>query len=443
MKLLIEKVIVGGQGLARMPEGSGKHSGMRVFVPFTLPGEVIDAAFTEEHKDHCVGEARQIEHASEFRVDAPCPWFGVCGGCQLQHSSYIYQVDLKRAILAESLTRAGIRDLPQISVLTGEPFGYRNRIRLQVQAGSPFAIGYRKAKSHVLTAIEHCMISAPVLDQCIAALRRLGASGLIPAGTAELELFTNHDQSELLLAAWNAHSDSSQQPAYTALFEQLKEEIASLAGAVVLPTEHRKGNAPQRLLHWRKESLRYSVAGRKYTVSNGSFFQVNATLLDRFVEEVTRQPEDLERSVTAWDLYAGVGLFSLALAERFDRVRAVESSPSALKDLGENLRNTSTPFVNSTTLRFLEHAVEQITQRREPAPDLVVLDPPRAGAGVEACKLLARCNPRRIVYVSCDPATLGRDLTALIQSGYHLQELKLVDMFPQTHHLETIATLYR
>ena len=192
-------------------------------------------------------------------------------------------------------------------------------------------------------------------------------------------------------------------------------------------------------MQWGLQSLRYTVTAREYTVSLGSFFQVNSTLLDHFVEDATSS----EKSACAWDLYAGVGLFSLALTERFERVLAVESSPSACNDIRLNLQGTKAMPIRSTTLRFLQQAVQQIVERREPAPDLVLLDPPRVGAGIDACNLLARCNPRRIVYVSCDPATLGRDLAALIQSGYRLHRLQLVDMFPQTHHLETIATLYR
>ena len=177
------------------------------------------------------------------------------------------------------------------------------------------------------------------------------------------------------------------------------------------------------------------MAGREYTVSLGSFFQVNCTLLDTFVAAVVGD----ESGHCAWDLYAGVGLFSLALTQRFERVVAVESSPSACKDLRKNLLGTNAQTVSSTTLHFLQQAMK----RGKDAPDLILLDPPRAGVGVEACDLLARCNARRIVYVSCDPATLGRDLAALVQSGYRLQRLQLVDMFSQTHHLETIATLQR
>ena len=439
MKLTIEKVIYGGQGLARAPEGSVPHGGMRVFVPFTLPGEIVEAAITEEHRGYCVGEAQQIQRASEFRAEPPCPWFGACGGCQLQHSLYQYQVKMKREMLAESLTRAGLRELPPISVLTGESLGYRNRIRLQVQTKPDFSIGYRKAKSHLLTAIDHCMIAAPLLEKCIVAARGLGQQGVVPTETQEMELFTNHDQSELLVTIWTRPHPRFEQNLYTDLFQQLQQEIPQLSGAAVFPAEKDRGSAARPVTQWGQQSLHYTVAARVYTVSLGSFFQVNATLLDRFMENVTNS----QAGACAWDLYAGVGLFSLALTERFERVVAVESSPSACKDLRGNLQNTNAEPISSTTLRFLQQAVQQITERREPAPDIVLLDPPRAGVGIDACNLLARCNARRIVYVSCDPATLGRDLAALIQSGYRLHRLQLVDMFPQTHHMETIATLHR
>ncbi|MEO6965024.1 MAG: TRAM domain-containing protein, partial [Acidobacteriaceae bacterium] len=141
MKLTIEKVVYGGQGLARIPADSGDRGGMSVFVPFTLPGEVVDVEITQQHRGYCIGEVREIVTASEFRVHPPCPWFGTCGGCQLQHSVYAYQVQLKQEMLLESLTRAGLRDLPPVALLTSEPWGYRNRVRLQVQARPEFSIG--------------------------------------------------------------------------------------------------------------------------------------------------------------------------------------------------------------------------------------------------------------------------------------------------------------
>ncbi len=433
MKLTIDKVIAGGQGLARMPAESGPQSGMKVFVPFTLPGEMVEAEITEQHRGYCVAAVRQVERASEFRVSPPCPWFGVCGGCQLQHSAYAYQVEMKREMLAESLTRAGVRELPEITSLRGAALGYRNRVRLQVQTRPEFAIGYRQAKSHRLTSIDRCPIAAPLLERCIAAIRALRDS--VPTDVMEMELFTNHDESELLLTLWIGQHSRFDSKAAMECFLKLQTEIPQLTGAVVVAAEEKPSHGTRPLLQWGLRSLQYRVAGRDYSVGVGSFFQVNASLLDTFVASVV----DEEHGECAWDFYAGDGLFSLVLAERFARVLAVESSPSSGKDLRRNLQGTAGVAVNSTTLEFLKKAA----QNKEPAPDLVVLDPPRAGAGVEVCRLLAACSPRRIVYVSCDPATLGRDLAALIQSGYRLQRLQLVDMFPQTGHLETIAKLAR
>jgi 23S rRNA (uracil1939-C5)-methyltransferase len=439
MKLTIEKVIYGGQGLARIPSDQGPQSGMRAFVPFTLPEEVVEAEITEEHRGYCVVEAREIERASEFRITPPCPWFGTCGGCQLQHATYAFQLELKHNMLAEALHRAGIRDLPPIQILAGAPFGYRNRIRLQMQLQPEFVIGYRHAKSHRLMAIDDCPIAAPLLDRCIRTIQKTGIQRKFPSDVRELELFTNHDQSELLMTLWVVGSSKFNENRYSELFGQMQAEIPQLRGAMLLAVEKSMPHATEPLLSWGQSTLRYRACGNEYIVSHRSFFQINATVLDEFVAAVT-----LGRSgVVAWDLYAGVGLFSRALAEQFRNVIAVESNSSACGDLQKNLHGTNAVAINSATYDFLRKTSRQVAERQTSAPDLILLDPPRAGAGVETCNLLARCNAPLILYVSCDPATLGRDLAVLIQSGYRLDCLQLVDMFPQTYHLETIATLQR
>ncbi|HTU50551.1 MAG TPA: 23S rRNA (uracil(1939)-C(5))-methyltransferase RlmD [Acidobacteriaceae bacterium] len=435
MKLTIEKVIYGGQGLARVPADDAVRGGLSVFVPFTLPGEVVEAEITQEHRGYSVANAQQIVESSEYRVMPPCPRFTTCGGCQLQHSAYLHQVELKREMLRETLARAGARGLPEIATLTGKPLRYRNRVRLQVQTRPEFSIGYRQAKSHRMTAIESCPIAAPLLERCIEIIRSLGMGDLVPVDAQEIEIFTNHDQSQLFVTIWARSHAGKREKAYQVFFENLQREIPQLLGAQMLAKENRKIRSPRPPLQWGGQSVNYRVAGREYTVSAGSFFQVNCTLVDEFVAAVT----DDETGGVVWDLYAGVGLFSVALAERFQRVVAVESSAVACKDLRHNLRGTRAEYVQASTMNFLRQAVE----RRQPAPDLVLLDPPRVGAGVEATKMLAELGPHRIVYVSCDPATLGRDLAALIQSGYRLLRLQLVDMFPQTYHMETIATLQR
>ncbi len=435
MKLTIEKVVYGGQGLARMPEDEEACGGIRVFVPFTLPGEIVEAEIAQQHRSYCVAEARQIAQASKFRATPSCPWFATCGGCQLQHGVYSYQVELKREMLSESLARAGVRELPAISLLAGEPLGYRNRIRLQAQTRPEFSIGYRQAKSHRMTSIDGCPVAAPLLERCIRVVRSLGSRVAFPAAVHEIEIFTNHDQSELFMTMWTRPQARIHQDACTVFFDMLQKEIPQLIGAQVIGAAQAKVHAGRPQMQWGRQKVSYRVAGREYMAGPGSFFQVNRTLLDEFVVAVTGD----ESGHLAWDLYAGVGLFSVALAERFQHVIAVESGPAACKDLRHNLRGSQAEYVHAPTLNFLRQAVE----RRQVAPDLVLLDPPRAGAGVEAAKLLANVGPRRIVYVSCDPATLGRDLAALIQSGYRLLRLQLVDMFPQTYHMETIATLGR
>ncbi len=439
MKLTIEKLIYGGQGLSRIPEGSGPDSGMRAFVPFTLPGEIVETKMLQEKKGYRVGELLQVELASRFRVVPSCPWFGTCGGCQLQHAEYAYQVEMKREMLAESLTRSGIRELPEITSLSGSPFSYRNRVRLQMQMQPEFAIGYRQTKSHRMVAIEYCPVAMPVLERCIAEVRSMGLGGEVPPAAQEIEVFTNNDQSQLLMTLWIGERLPFERVACLNFWTMLQKRIPQLTGAVALRTEQRSGRLASPLAQWGRHELNYRVAGRDYTVSIRSFFQINAILLDELVHAVIAE----ENGCCAWDLYAGAGLFSQPLAARFQQVVAVESSPQSIRDLRKNVPSNNCTAVESDTHDFLTKFVRQSAATRGSAPDLILLDPPRAGAGGEVCALLSACSPRRIVYVSCDPATLGRDLTLLIQSGYRLHRLQLVDMFPQTGHLETIAMLDR
>ncbi len=183
-----------------------------------------------------------------------------------------------------------------------------------------------------------------------------------------------------------------------------------------------------------RDGLLYAAAGTDYWVSRGGFFQVNRFLVDEMVRVVTEG----RRGRLAWDLYAGVGLFSRALARNFERIVAVEGDETAAADLGRALKGEGMRAVRASTAEFLRDAVVQ----RE-RPELVVMDPPRAGVGAEVCALLARVGAAEMVYVSCDPVTLSRDLKAMVDSGYRIKELHLVDMFPQTFHLETVAMLSR
>lgn len=437
MKLTVEKVVYGGLGLARIPAAEGARAGKRIFVPFTLPGEQVTADLREETRGHATGNLLQVEEASPLRTAPVCPHFMRCGGCHLQHATAAAQVGIKREVLRETLERAGVRRLPEISILQAGPLHYRNRMRLHVQMRPDFRIGQRGQKTHAIVPLEQCPIVAPVLERCLQSLRTLGAANAVPDGVTEMEFFCNHDASSVLLRAFAAQSDRQLLASCGAFFAALQMQMPELAGAALFLRNADRKAAPeaQALLRWKTQELAYRVGTRTYQVSIASFFQTNRLLLDDFVALVC----DGLHGQQAWDLYAGVGLFARVLAENFAHVTAVEASPASIRDLRHNLDGLSATIVPSTTAGFLRRALDQ----RAVSPDLVVVDPPRAGLGLGTAQLLARCRPQRIVYVSCDPATLSRDLGPLIESGHRLDRLHMVEMFPQTYHQETVAVLAR
>lgn len=422
MKLRIEKPIYGGAGLAR-------HEGKAIFVPFTLPGELVEARVTRDHGSYADAEFETVREASPHRTQPPCPYFGECGGCHYQHANYPYQLEIKLQILRETLGRAHLSDIPEIATLSAEPFGYRNRIRLHIDRATS-SLSYKRRTSHQNLPVDACPIAAPVLESALKSIQSVAASWQLGKHFTEIELLTNSTQSSVLLSLWTAASPQSASQQLATLSPQFHAQIPKLTGAAIFSAEQR-GHQSRLQAHSGNQSLIYPAAGHDYRVSLGSFFQVNRFLIDPLVEHVTGSSSDS----LAWDLYAGVGLFSAALASRFEQIVAVESAPSALRDLRHNLHGRAHRIAASSTLEFLRRA------RKEPTPDFVIVDPPRAGLGKEVTTLLAAVRPAHITYVSCDPATLSRDLKSLLDSGYHLKSLRMVDLFPQTFHLESVATL--
>ncbi|HXB63000.1 MAG TPA: 23S rRNA (uracil(1939)-C(5))-methyltransferase RlmD [Acidobacteriaceae bacterium] len=433
-KLRIEKAIYGGTSLARLPNGKA------AFVPLTLAGELVEARVTEQKRGYAQAEATAILEPAPERIAAPCRHYGLCGGCSYQHAEYAAQLGIKRGILEETLQRAGVTP-PAISVHSaerlGEQWGYRNRVRMHfTHEDGRLQLGYKQRRSNTIFAIAECPIAAPVLVRAALALAETLQDAAWIDEDMEAEFFCDSAESTLQIAILGEHSRTSTQD-FADTMMQMQQAVPELTGAgLYLRTEEEA--APHEIANWGENSLTLSVASHSYRVTRGAFFQTNRFLAEKLVELVTQ-----ERSgELVWDLYAGVGLFSLALAAHFARVVAVEAATPAVRDLQHNLAQAGEQHraIENTTLDFLKRTAAPSSKK---PPELIVLDPPRAGLGAEVCKLLAQVGAPEIVYVSCDPVTLSRDLAALIESGYQLQPMHMVDLFPQTFHLETVSVLRR
>ena len=436
-------MIYGGDGLAHLPADE-KGRGKAVFIPFVLSGEKIEATLTEQKPGFARAQAESILERSPHRIEPDCPHFGRCGGCHYQYSSYEHQLEIKKEILPETLKRTAKLDLSvDIQVHPSPPWNYRNRSRLQVQTVPAFRAGYFKMASHELLAVEECPISSALINRGIAALWQSGRDGKVPPGVDEVEFFANAEDTQLLVEV-SARPDS-RRAALRAWAEDFQSSMAEVTGVVVF-RDAPKGvpGTQEKLLTVGADHLTYRTARAAYRVSAGSFFQTNRYLTDELVKIVTQG----QSGEMALDLYAGVGLFSTALCD-MRHIISVESSQTSTADLAYNLSSNG-EAVRATIEEYLSEGAK--TRRfgkgavlPHPAykPDLAVVDPPRSGLGDRVARMLVTMGAPRVVYVSCDPVTLARDLVVLVAAGYRIEEVHLVDLFPQTYHLESVVHLAR
>jgi 23S rRNA (uracil1939-C5)-methyltransferase len=443
--LTIEKLVYGGDGLARLPAGprqerlpkSGpSHNqdlgrGKAVFVPFVLAGEKIETVLTEEKPGFARSRAEAIVEPSPHRIPPPCPYFARCGGCHYQHASYEHQLEIKKEILRENLRRIAKLELQcEIELHPSPPWNYRNRSRLQVQTRPEFAAGYFKFASHELQPVEDCPISSPLINRAIASLWQAGRAGKVVEGVREVEFFSNADDTKLLLEFLCA--PEARRAAVRAWAEELSASMPEIDGVAAF-REPQKG-VQEPLVAVGAEELTYQTKTAAYRVSAGSFFQTNRFLADKLIDIVTAG----RSGELALDLYAGVGLFSTALACNFRHIVSVESSQTAAHDLQYNLP-VNGKAVRSSTEQYLTGKAALSLGK----PDLLIVDPPRSGLGDSVARSLASLAAPRMTYVSCDPATLARDLVPLLAAGYRVEQAHLVDLFPQTYHLESVLQLAR
>lgn len=379
----------------------GRLDGRVTLTPFALPGERIRAAAEREKPGLIHARTLEVMEASPDRVAPRCPYFGRCGGCHYQHAGYEFQLAAKRAILEEVLRRQGKLEPPEIRVAAAEPWGYRNRAQLHIAEGRGGPrIGYLEARTHKLCAVEQCPIASPKIEETIRTLAGMLGDSRWPRFVRSLEIFTDERQVQLNVL-------QTARPVARRFFDWCAQEIPAMVAG----------------------SLDYQ--GR-FRVSGNAFFQVNRFLADKLVEIALEGAQ----GESALDLYAGVGLFSLQMARRFGRVTAVEAGAAAAGDLAFNAERAGL-----ANLRAERGTAEAHLEALERAPDFVLLDPPRAGLSKAVTQRMVALRPRTVVIVSCDPATLVRDLAALAGAGYGIEKMTLVDLFPQTYHLETVVRL--
>jgi 23S rRNA (uracil1939-C5)-methyltransferase len=369
--------------------------GRVVFVPLSAPGDLVRVRIAEESRRFARAEIEAIVEPGVGRTAPECRHFGDCGGCSWQHVEYSVQLAAKAAILREALQRIGGCELEAGAVeMTASPraFGYRGRTRVLEREGR---IGYRARGSHRLCAVGSCpVLSEPVAAELVRLTReRATAAGVEDSqGSAEWEI--------------GAGSDG-------------RARSARLG-------ESSRG-APQ---------IAIEVPGETLRISPGTFFQANVLLLDQLVSSVLAATGE---GALLIELFAGAGLFTLPLARHFAHVVAVEGSPGAAADLRANLESAKLASVE-----VHETSVEAwLSEHSGSPPDAVLLDPPRSGLPPTAVDGLVRLEAPRIAYLSCDPATLARDVARLRAAGYGVKAIRGFDLFPQTPHVEALVRLER
>ena len=427
MEVRIEKLVYGGVGLAH-------HDGHTAFVPLVLPGELVRIESAAKKKKFIRGRLQSVVEPSAERVAAPCPYFARCGGCQYQHIPYDAQIRYKSEILRETLGRIGrIQWTGEIGTHTSPPFEYRNRAQWKLRSNPEGAaggagIGYFEMGSTKLCAVTECSILSPRLADTLARLRDLVSRGKVLSAIDEIEAFADSNDDKILLNLSAEKLGDSQESTVAALREALPNLESILIQDRHADKFHLDGPG----------YLNYVAGGLNFRVGHLSFFQVNRFMVEPLVEAVIRDT----RGKLALDLFAGVGLFTVALTRQFERVIGVESNLAAAKDLETNLKASGGASPSSRNI-----TAESFLSRWHERPDLIVVDPPRAGIETEALSHLKTLAPPRIHYVSCDPATLARDLAQMVGTNgagpYQIENINLFDIFPQTYHMEVLVRLVR
>ncbi len=416
VQVLIESVAFKGYGVARI-------HGKVIFVPYTVTGDRAWIEIVEDKKEYSTGRVVKIAEPSPSRVAPPCPYFGRCGGCQWQHIDYPVQVGLKKEILVETLKRLGrLKEIPSVGTFPSpKPYDYRIRVQLKVRGK---AMGYYREGSHRIVDIDHCPISHPLVNRII---RRLRGEFVIFQLMKEIEINVSPEEGKGNVL-FRPHSYDRRIKPFAKRLLQSESIFQGIAVAekakLTLFGDHLESTIPS-----------YQDGNLRLRISPGSFSQVNPEQNQALIQ-IVLQFSETNKEDDVLDLYAGVGNLTLPLAMGAKEVSGIEENTMAVKDAQFNTERNGI-----RNCHFIQGRVEHVLSNWErERPRLIVLDPPRAG-----CKTIldqvVRLKPAKIIYVSCEPTTFARDLRLFSERGYAVQRLSLIDMFPQTYHMEVVGLL--
>ncbi|HEY60124.1 MAG TPA: class I SAM-dependent RNA methyltransferase [Anaerolineae bacterium] len=398
-ELEIRSLVYGGTGISRLPDGRA------VFIPFVLPGERVLARVVKRNKSYASGQVLKILTPSPDRIAPRCVHFGACGGCHYQHIPYARQLEFKKHILGEQLQRLGGIKNPPISkvIACPQPWNYRNVLQFHLTENGKLA--FLRTDSSILLEISECHLPMESISQLWQQL------DLGPMPEMERIELRQGAEDEILLIL---HSSSGALP----------ELVCDLPISIV----HKSPGSSVVLVG--NEHITMQVKDKTFQLSAGSFFQVNNYIAEKLVELLLDKLVYDNNSVLM-DIYAGVGLFSAFFAPHVAQIIAVESVPETCEDFIHNLDAFS-------NVSLYQGAAREVLPQLDVKPDVVIIDPPRAGIHRKALDALVQLAPTQIAYVSCDPAILARDAKRLFRAGYILTESILCDMFPQTYHIESL-----
>lgn len=418
MKVKIEKFVYGGYGIAYT-------DGKTCFVPFTLPQEEVEVNIKNDKKHYYECEIKEVVQPSSERTEPPCKYYTICGGCDMQHTSYQNQLMLKLKMFKDQLFRiAKIDKEPSDIIPSKQPFGYRNRAQLKFDGKY---LGFYKRESHQIVDIENCLLLKDDINQILTPMKKfLIKYGLIPNS---IHIFSNHKNEKLVKFIFE---DNQQLLNIIPKLDIYHQEISPDIKGICFNSGKDEIDLGQR-------SIFYQVDKYKFRVSVDSFFQINLFQIENLINTVLSYLKQIN-SKKVVDFYCGVGTFAIPSGFIAKEVLGIEANESAVKDAKantghNNLKNTK--FLKAKTEKGIKYALDF-------KPDTVIFDPPRSGIGEKVIREISKIKElENIIYVSCNPATLARDIGYFKKEGFSVEDIKILDMFPQTHHIESISLLKR